>query len=61
MPNYNNGKIYCIKSYETEDIYIGSTTQKLCKRMGSHRRSYKAYKNNEGNRKPSTAIELLKY
>ena len=40
-PNYQNGKIYKIYSYQTDDIYYGSTTQKLCKRMGSHKRNFK--------------------
>ena len=35
--DYNNGKIYCIRNTITDDIYIGSTTQTLCKRMAKHR------------------------
>ena len=38
MPNYQNGKIYCIRSHQTDNIYIGSTTQKLCVRMAEHKR-----------------------
>ena len=34
---YSNGKIYCIRNTITDDIYIGSTTQPLCKRMAYHR------------------------
>ena len=45
MPDYSNGKIYCIRSYQTGDIYIGSTTQKLCKRMTDHRKDYKSWVN----------------
>ena len=41
MPDYKNGKIYCIRSYQTDDVYIGSTIQQLCKRMTDHRRKYK--------------------
>ena len=37
MPNYQNGKIYCIRSHQTERVYIGSTTQRLSKRMVGHR------------------------
>jgi len=45
MPiDYKSGKIYCIRSHQTDEIYIGSTTQKLCARMRGHRRSYKYFK-----------------
>jgi predicted GIY-YIG superfamily endonuclease len=32
-----NGKIYCIRDTVDDDIYVGSTTQMLCKRMVHHR------------------------
>ena len=35
--NYQNGKIYCIRNYIDDDIYVGSTTQPLSKRMAWHR------------------------
>ena len=35
--DYKNGKIYCIRNNITDDIYIGSTTQPLSKRMVCHR------------------------
>ena len=41
MPDYQKSKIYAIKSYQTEMIYIGSTTQILSKRLGEHRTNYK--------------------
>lgn len=38
MPNYQQGKIYSIRSLSRPDlIYIGSTIQPLSKRMGHHR------------------------
>ena len=37
MPNYQEGKIYQIYNTNNNDIYVGSTTQKLCERMRSHR------------------------
>jgi len=37
MPNYNNGKIYKIINSENKVIYIGSTTEKLCKRFSTHK------------------------
>ena len=41
MVNYQNGKIYKIYSYQTDDVYYGSTTQKLCRRMVGHRTDHK--------------------
>ena len=42
-----NGKIYTIRSYETELIYVGSTTEKrLSARFSKHKASYKIYLNN---------------
>lgn len=44
MPvNYQNGKIYKLWSLSTDDIYIGSTTQPLTKRLTKHRSSYKQF------------------
>jgi len=37
MPNYQNGKIYQIWSPQTDQVYIGSTTVDLCRRMTKHR------------------------
>jgi len=54
MANYQNGRIYAIKSYQTELIYIGSTTQILSKRLGEHRINYK--KNGV-----TSSKEILKY
>ena len=38
MPNYQESKIYKIYNTVNDDIYIGSTTRKLCERMSEHRR-----------------------
>ncbi len=37
MVNYRNGKIYRIVNDVNDTVYIGSTTQKLCQRMQSHK------------------------
>ena len=37
MANYSNGKIYKILNDVDGEVYIGSTTQLLCKRMALHR------------------------
>jgi len=42
MPiDYSNAKIYCIRSPNTDLIYIGSTCQQLSKRMTNHRANIK--------------------
>ena len=42
MPqNFANGKIYSIRSHQTDKIYIGSTTQPLHKRFHQHKLSNK--------------------
>lgn len=61
MPvNYQNSRLYAIRSYCTEEIYIGSTAQPLSRRMADHRSLFKRY--NEGKTiKYLTAFEILKY
>ena len=39
MPDYTNAKIYKIWSPEGDDLYIGSTTQPLYKRLSGHKYS----------------------
>jgi hypothetical protein len=38
-PNFQNGKIYAIRSHQTDKIYIGSTTQTLAVRFGGHKKN----------------------
>lgn len=40
---YHNGKIYTIRSAQTDKYYIGSTTQPLYKRFYEHKRDYKLF------------------
>ena len=55
-----NGKIYTIRSYETELIYVGSTTEKrLSARFSKHKSKYKTYL--KSGKKDTTAFEILKY
>ena len=54
MSNYQNGKIYIIKSNETTDVYIGSTIKSLNDRFSGHKSKYK-------NNKLSSAKLLLQY
>jgi len=59
MPNYLNGKIYTIRSYKTDDVYVGSTTQTLAKRMSKHRGNFKCYK--KGTYNYVSSYEILKF
>ena len=56
--DYKNGKIYKIVSDNANKIYIGSTTQKLCKRIGEHRSNYKHFQ--EGKTNFVTSLEIIK-
>ena len=53
---YNNSFIYTIRSPHTDKFYIGSTTQKLCKRFANHKASYNSYLSNVGNHVSSYKI-----
>ena len=46
---YNNSMVYTIRSPHTDNFYIGSTTQKLCKRFANHKSCHNSYVNNTGN------------
>ncbi len=46
MVNYNNGKIYAIRSYNYDKYYIGSTCNTLTKRFSNHKSKYIQYLNN---------------
>ena len=54
---YQHGKIYRVSDIGYNKFYYGSTIQTLAKRMGSHRKDYKMYK--EGKRKNALAVFLL--
>ena len=55
-----NGKIYSIRSHQTDLIYIGSTTEKrLSARLSKHRANFKAYLKDKYHYVSS--FEILKY
>lgn len=60
MPDYQNSKIYAIRTHQSNEVYIGSTTLSLTARMGEHRRQYRFYKG-ENKTKATKSQELLKY
>ncbi len=41
MSDYTQGKIYRIRSENTDDVYIGSTCKPLSARMAGHRSDYR--------------------
>jgi hypothetical protein len=45
MSKYQNSKIYKLVSPHTDEIYIGSTTQRLCHRLSGHKSDCKKIKN----------------
>ena len=53
------GFIYIIRSHQTDDVYYGSTTQMLCKRMASHRACYKLWL--DGKYSCVSSFDILKY
>ena len=57
--DYKNGKIYSLRSYQTNDIYIGSTCSPFNKRIYKHKNNYKRWK--EGKYAYITAFEIIKY
>jgi hypothetical protein len=59
MPDYSKGKIYTLRSYQTNEIYIGSTIDLLPKRLWKHKTDYKCWKN--GKKPYITSFELIKY
>jgi len=59
MPDYSKAKIYKIRSHQTDDVYVGSTCQRLCDRMTGHRRDYERYK--DGKHNYVTSFKMLEY
>lgn len=59
MNKYQNTKIYTIRCYESNDIYVGSTVEKLSIRMAKHRNDYKRFL--AGAYNYVTSFEIIKY
>ncbi len=59
MPNYQNGKIYSLRSHQTDDVYIGSTTQSLAMRKAGHVCAFKKWM--KGRKNYMTSFEIIKY
>lgn len=59
MPEYQNGKVYAIRSAQTDKFYVGSTTRSLSARMCAHRDTYA--RSLVGAGKCCTVREILKF
>ena len=59
MPDYANGKVYSIRSYNTDDVYYGSTVSSLTKRLSQHKRGYIRWQATGTNY--ITSFEVMKY
>jgi len=57
--DYSKGKIYAIRSYSTDDVYIGSTCTTLTKRLSEHKCGYVRWLKKEHTY--MTSYEVLKY
>tara|TARA_R110000772_G_scaffold213273_1_gene323844 strand:+ start:351 stop:1019 length:669 start_codon:yes stop_codon:yes gene_type:complete len=51
MPDYQKSKIYKLVSEHTDEIYIGSTIQKLCIRLSGHACDFRKGKNKYSSKK----------
>jgi len=58
MVNYENGKIYTIRSYKTDLVYVGSTTQPLSKRLHEHKKGHNEWMKNS--KKYVSSFEIFK-
>tara|TARA_R110000868_G_scaffold131790_11_gene342075 strand:- start:1935 stop:2477 length:543 start_codon:yes stop_codon:yes gene_type:complete len=56
---YARGKIYSIRSHQTNDIYIGSTIDTLPKRLYQHKTDYKSFIKQKKHYK--TSFEIIPY
>lgn len=61
MPDYKNGKIYAIRSHQTDKIYIGSTVDTLSRRMTGHRSNYKQYRNKNNKYSFISSFNILEF
>ena len=59
MVNYQEGKIYTLRSHQTDKVYVGSTCTPLPKRLYSHRGEYKRWK--DGQNYYCTAWEIVQF
>jgi hypothetical protein len=59
MPDYSQGKVYAIRSFQTTDVYIGATTRTLSKRLYEHKNDLKYFRQGKGTF--VTSYDIVKY
>ena len=57
---YHGGKIYAIRSHQTQDVYIGSTCNTLTKRLSQHKNNYTSWKR-ATSKKYMASYKILQY
>ena len=60
MASYQNAVVYAIRSYQTDQFYIGSTRTPMYKRLSDHRGKYKQWCN-DNTRQYVSSFEILQY
>jgi hypothetical protein len=58
--NYKNGKVYVLRSHQTDDVYYGSTCSTLSKRLYNHKCDYKSYSVNK-TKSWISSYDIVKY
>ena len=58
MPDYSNSRIYKIVDNTNGNIYIGSTTQTLSRRLAKHRSEYQCFLENK-NKNKITSFQII--
>ncbi len=59
MDNIITGRIYMLKSFKTNDIYIGSTIQTIKQRLSNHKADYKRC--SQGKHHYNSCYEIVKH
>jgi hypothetical protein len=59
MVNYSNGKVYKLVSFQSNDVYYGSTCSPLSKRFAGHKSQYKRWK--AGKIRHMSSFEIVKH
>ena len=58
MPDYSKGKIYKIYDFTNKNVYYGSTTETLSRRMTNHVRAHKAWLKDK-NKKKCSVVDII--
>ena len=61
MKDYSKGKIYALRSHNTDLYYIGSTINTLAKRLYKHKCDYKCYMDQNTGSQYRSSYKILEY